>query len=302
MRSPILGPMRPLLVVTALTVLALPVRAQIEPGRIYTAGEEIREPSLGLRLTLPAGWRGALSPDGSSFMLEPVSGEGLMVVIADRLTEAQAREQLSQPIDVGGGIVLVPAGEVREVATGHPTGAFDVRGAPSGYQGTVDVRLTAGGLGVAFVLLSPSGSAASQREAMRAFAFSLGVEAAAVGGRAGGDGAGVVDEWEPYLRGRYLARFFTRTGYTESAELWLCSDGTFYYDSQGGGFGGGASGAMQSRGGGRWSATGAGASGTLFLDWAGGGRTSLSLGYDAREDKLYVDGERMLRGNNERCH
>lgn len=109
------------------------------------------------------------------------------------------------------------------------------------------------------------------------------------------------DEWEPYLRGMYLARYFTRTGYTESTEIWLCSDGVFYYDSQGGGFGGGASGAAQSTGGGRWSATGAGSAGTLILTWANGERSSLELSYDYDQDRLYLNGDRMLRGANERC-
>jgi hypothetical protein len=83
--------------------------------------------------------------------------------------------------------------------------------------------------------------------------------------------------------------------------MWLCSDGTFAYDSQGGGFGGGASGAARATGGGRWSATGAGRSGTLTLLWGNGERSTFALEYDYDRDRLYVDGERMLRGANERC-
>lgn len=279
----------------AVTTLAAPADAQIQPNRIYGPGERISEPSLGLTLTLIDGWRGALSPDGESFMLESDAGDGTMVVVADEIDEAQARQQMARPMDMGGGIVLRPAGEIREVASGHLTGRYTVTGAPREYEGTVDVRLTESGLGVAFILLSPPTVADAQREEMRAFAFSLGVAEPT------SQGASESDEWEPYLRGRYLARFYTATGYTESTELWLCSDGTFHYDSQGGGFGGGASGAMQSGGGGRWSATGAGANGTLILDWASGDRTTLELSYDDQENKLYVGGERMLRGANERC-
>ncbi len=285
--------------VAALVVLASlagDAGAQIEPGRIYGGGERIIEPSLGLALTLPTGWRGALAPDGSAFTLEAEAGPGYMVVMAEQGTEAEARALMAAPVDLGGGVVLMPEGEIREIAAGHLSARYSVTGAGTELVGTVDVRLTQGGLGVAFMLLSPPDAVARQREAMREFALSLGVTEPAGQPSSGGD------EWEPYMRGRYLARFFTRTGYTESTELWLCSDGTFYFNDQGGGFGGGASGAHQGTGSGRWSATGAGATGSLILDWSGGGRSTWSLEYDYDQDRLYVNGSRMLRGANERCN
>lgn len=282
----------------ALVVLAsgaAPTAAQIEPGRVYTGGEQISEPSVGLTLTLPAGWRGALSPGGESFVMESETGGGYLVVIADEADESQARRQLAEPVDLGGGVVLTPQGEVHQIARGHLSAAFSVRGTPTEMVGTVDVRLTGSGLGVAFVLLSPPASLDAQRASMRELALSLGVTEPEAQPQGGGD------EWEPYLRGRYLARFLTRTGYTESTELWLCSDGSFYFNDQAGGFGGGASGAFQGAGGGRWSATGAGATGTLHLQWSNGARSAWSLEYDYAENRLYLNGERMLRGENERC-
>jgi hypothetical protein len=274
---------------------ATPVTAQIQPDRIYRGGEQISDPESGLRLTLPAGWRGRLAPDGASFVLESETGGGYMVVLADELTEAEARRQMAEPLDLGDGVTLVPAGAVQDVASGHLTAQYTVRGPPTELLGTVDVRLTQTGLGVVFILLSPPAVAPAQRDAMREFAFSLGVQAAAV--QAGGGN----DPWEPFLRGMYLARYFTRTGYTESTELWLCSDGVFYYNSQGGGFGGGASGAAQNTGGGRWSATGAGGTGTLVLTWGNGERSTLALRYDYDADRVFVDEQHMLQGNNERC-
>ncbi len=41
--------------------LAAPAMAQVEPGRIYTGGEQISDPSLGLTLTLPAATSGSRS-------------------------------------------------------------------------------------------------------------------------------------------------------------------------------------------------------------------------------------------------
>ena len=283
------------LIAATLAMAPAPAVAQIQPGRIYTGGEQIGDPGLGLRLTLPSGWRGSLSPDGEAFVLESEVGGGYLVVIGDEITEAEARQQLAAPMDLGDGIVLTPAGAVQEVASGHLTSSYSVSGAQSEFVGMVDVRLTQAGLGVAFILLSPPPEAQGHLEAMREFAFSLGVAEQTV------QSAGGNDEWEPFLRGLYLARYYTATGYTESTELWLCSDGVFYYDSQGGGFGGGASGAAQSTGGGRWSATGAGRTGTLLLQWSNGERSSMALEYDYEQNRTFVNGERMLRGQNERC-
>jgi len=274
---------------------ASPAAGQIEQGRIYGGGETISDTASGLTLTLPDGWRGALSPDGESFVMESVTGGGYLLVIGDELDEAAARTQLAEPVDLGNGVVLTLDSEIREIAQGHLSAQYRVAGAPAELEGTIDVRLTQSGLGVAFVLLSPPSSAETHRTAMREFALSLGVMESTA------QGTGSDDEWEPYLKGRYLARFFTRTGYTESTELWLCSDGSFYLNDQAGGFGGGASGAVQGLGDGRWSATGAGANGTLNLQWSGGGQSSWALEYDYELDRLYVNGERMLRGDNERC-
>lgn len=287
-------PVAALLLATALAV-ASDVAAQIEPGRVYSGGEQIGDPEAGLRLTMPMGWRGQLLPGGEAFQLQSDGGESFILVLADAMTEADARAQMVAPVDLGNGVVLNPTGEVQTVGAGHLSAPYSVGGVQNELVATADLRLTQGGLGVAFILVSPPESHEAGLEGMRELALSLGVEAPRV------QSTGSDDEWEPYLRGMYLARYFTRTGYTESTEIWLCSDRSFYYDSQGGGFGGGASGAMQSRGGGRWSAIGTGRNGTLILQWDNGERSTMSLEYDYEQDRLYVNGERMLRGANERC-
>lgn len=268
--------------------------AQIEPGRIYAAGERISDPSSGLSLILPNGWRGALSPDGSVFMLESLSGEGLMIVRADAMDEGLARSEMAAPVDLGGGVVLRPSGSIEEIGPGHLTSRFSVAGTPTEMVSNVDVRLTDTGLGVAFVLLSPTASEAEQLAGMREFALSLGVEE--VPAQQTGS-----DEWQPYLRGRYLARYYSGSGYTESTELWLCPNMEFFYNSQAGGFGGGASGAYQGLASGRWRAEGAGNRGQLFLDWSDGTTSQWLLEYDAQNDRLFLNGDRWLRGQNERC-
>jgi hypothetical protein len=39
----------------------------------------------------------------------------------------------------------------------------------------------------------------------------------------------------------------------------------------------------------------------LVLNWSNGEQSSMSLEYDYENNRMFVNGERMLRGNNERC-
>lgn len=272
-------------------------QAQIEPGRVYVGGERITDASSGLSVTLPEGWRGGLAPDGSAFVMESTAGDAFLFLVGEETTEARARADLADPIDLGNGVMLSPAGPVREVGRGHLSAEFSVRGAPSEMVGRVDVRVTDTGVGLAFILLSPPDATDASVSALRELVGSLGVEEVATTSTSS-EGS---DEWEPYLRGRYLARYFTGSSYNESTELWLCSDGSFHFDDRSGGFGPGASGAYQGRGGGTWSATGAGRTGTLVLHWSTGTRSTWPLEYDYEEDRLLLDGERWLRGENQRC-
>lgn len=287
------------LAVSALLLLAAAdtVAAQIEPGRVYVAGERITDPASGLTVTLPEGWRGALAPDGNAFAMESTAGDAYVLLVGEETTEADVRSDLADAIELGDGVVLSPVSPVREIGPGHLSADFSVRGTPSELVGRVDVRVMDTGVGLAFILLAPPTSAERHVAAVGELVASLAVEepAAASASMDGGD------EWEPYLRGRYLVRYFTGSSYNESTELWLCSDGTFHFDDRSGGFGPGASGAYQGRGGGTWSATGAGRTGSLVLLWSTGTRSTWSLEYDGQGDRLLLEGERWLRGENELC-
>lgn len=282
----------------ALSSWGAPVDGQIDPNRIYQGGEVVSDPSLGLTVTIPHGWRGGLGPDGQTFLLEPLGGMGLMVITGDAASEAEVRAQLTSPVDLGNGVVLTPSGEIEQIARGHLSTAYQVPGGGGqDLTGRVDVRLTESGLAIGFVLLSPTARFEEHVDDLRGLALSLGVtEPTAPPQAASGS-----DDWDPFLRGAYLARFYTGSGYTESTELWLCRDGSFHFNDQAGGYGPGASGAYQNATAGRWVATGTGATGTLTLNWANGEQSTWSLEYDYDQGRTYVNGDRWLRGENDRC-
>jgi hypothetical protein len=154
---------------------------------------------------------------------------------------------------------------------------------------------------VAFLALAGAHALAPLEAVVQALAdgATLGAPSTASGGSAAATGSR--QSWQEYLRGKYIVRYHTTTGYTDEQHLWLCSDGSFARRGAAGGFGGGASGASQSDGTGRWEASGAGAEGTLVLHYGDGSEARYALWWDYEKNQLFLDGKRWLHDTNERC-
>ena len=99
--------------------------------------------------------------------------------------------------------------------------------------------------------------------------------------------------WLEELSGRKLSYFYTATGYTEEDYIWLCPNGSFYKSGSSGGFGGGASGAFQSKNAGRWTVSGGVQRGTLVLAYNDGSTARYSVTRDG--NKLFLDDKRYFR-------
>ena len=106
--------------------------------------------------------------------------------------------------------------------------------------------------------------------------------------------------WLTYLKGKHIVRFFTGSGYSEEQHIWLCSNGNYIRRFDSGGFGSGASGAVQANYDGSWTATGQGERGRLILNSADG-RVSFNLRWDYDRNRLYVDEKRWLHDKNNAC-
>lgn len=289
------------LTATAPASVAEPVEPR--PGVVYDAGRELGAESLGVSFTIPRGWRGSLAPSGEAFVMEPVEGPAMLLAVADRLSASAALAFLSAPIALSDELRLLPAGELRLTGARYQE-SYSVAGEP-GLVAEVRAESVANGTSIAFFLLTTPEQLARFRGALTAAMDSLvsaepappdsrGQEKAASGG---GES---VDSWAAYLRGKHIVRFFSGSGYTEEQHLWLCSDGRFLRRFNSGGFGGGASGATQSRYNGVWRATGEGAGGQLVLE-TGEGTVTYALRWDYDSSRLYLDDRRWLHDRNDRC-
>ena len=107
--------------------------------------------------------------------------------------------------------------------------------------------------------------------------------------------------WLSYLKGKHIVRFFTSSGYTEEQHIWLCSNGNYARRFNSGGFGGGASGAVQSNYDGTWTANGEGERGRLILNSADV-QLLFDLRWDYDSNRLYVAEKRWLHDKNNVCN
>ena len=297
------------LVLSTLPILALvatsaALAVAIQPGQLYSGGTRLEVAELGAAFTVPNGWRGTLPAGSEFFLMQPENDPDVYILATgDRATRADLAATMGAPIALGDGLSLhptEPVGARGEILTGR----YDVRGGQVPLVGYGEAVVSSHGVAVAYVLIARAQSLAAHEATLRALTAStdLGAPAAvAPPASAQGSGSGG-DRWDTYLKGKYIVRYYTATGYTDETHLWLCSDGTFSRSASAGGFGGGASGAFQGGSSGRWTATGAGADGTLILNYGDGSTARHALRWDYQENKLYVDGKRWLHDKNEYCN
>lgn len=291
---------------------------EVEPGQLYEEGTRLEASDLGVAFTIPQGWRGTL-PNGSEvFVLQPVADPTVYILaMGEEATPDELASTMAAPIPLGNGLSLYPTGAVgkRDKAL---TGRYEVRGAPNPLVAYAEALTGPSSISVAYILIAAPALLSTHEPTVRALvaSTSLGAPAsvvsgtggtggtgAAAGGGAGGKaGSGSADRWDAYLKGKYIVRYYTASGYTDEEHLWLCSDGSFQRRAASGGFGGGASGAFQGDSTGRWTATGAGGHGALTLHYGDGSQGQYQLRWDYQENHLYVDGKRWLHGDNDVCN
>ncbi len=272
---------------------ALPSRApaqEVQPGIRYTGETTLRFPEYRASLLLPAGWM-AILPEGSAFLVMRSDNLNAYIFVGvDSMTVEQARSTMSNAIDMGGGVVLHPEGAV-VFKDSVLSADYSISGSSGPLVGHVTTMLGAGGWGVSFIATGPPESAGELKSVVGIVSGSVSIEPPAsadvVYGTAGSG------PWMEYLNGRKLSHFFTRTGYTEEDYIWLCPDGRFFKSSKSGGFGGGASGAFQSRNAGVWTVSGPLEGGTLVLTYNDGSYSRYAVTHEGT--KLFLEGKRYFR-------
>ncbi len=288
---------------------------EVQQGQLYAPGTLIESSEVGAAFTIPPGWQGAWPPGSQFFILESQALKASLFMLFDQSNEQQLRHQMSQAIPLDATVTFSPVSGPKKTSGGALTAQYRVAGQPS-LAGFVAAREFRAGFSVAVIALSQQSTSQQVNTLTEQLVRSIESRKVAAQSRPSTQGG---QPWQEYMRGRYIARYYSGSSYGEKEELWLCSDGTFYHSFGSGGFSmNGASGAGQSQGQGRWKAEGStGRQGTLILqfgagaefrgsapgfEWGesgpGGERWNYQL---ALADKLYLNGDQWLRGDNEYC-
>ncbi len=248
--------------------------------------------SAGMAVQAPAGWVVRPAEPNKIVFVGPDQNTTIIAIL-DTATQQAVTQQLTGQTNLGNGIVLTPARQPY-VANDFLANDFVVAGATAPAHGIVTIKRFTDGRALALVGIAPQASA----QALRTMQYAL-MQSIAVGAINPQQQAN--NGWTNYLRGRYLARFYSGSGYHERHQIWLCSDGSYAASTDGGGSTAGvASGAFRGGNRGRWIASGeTNGPGAITLTGSDGQQRRLNV--QIGSDGLYLNGQRWLRGDNKMC-
>ena len=288
---------KPVTLALLLLIASQPSSAvELQPGVVYQAGTEVESSQLGVALTIPQDWVGALPQGSEVFVLESARLQARLYLKIDAITRQQMIQTLSGPVPLGSGVVLQPTSKPmmdKDLVKVDYQASDMTQSVPAFAVG----RALKPGLSAAVFVLPANQGGVLKQAASRILNS---IETRAVSQTVQSIPSAGANSWQEYLRGRHIQRYFTQTGYLEEQRLWLCSDGSFRKSFKSGGYSPDqTSGATQSGAQGRWYAQGeTSGEGTLVLQFTEGGSASYRL---TLQKKLYLDGVQWLRVKNEYC-
>jgi hypothetical protein len=286
---------------------------ELSTGVVYQAGTVVQSSEIGLSLTIPSDWQGALPQGMNAFVMQKQGAQDTIVVQAEQMDKQSVVSLMNQPITLDQGITLVPRGKTTE-NSGVVSGKYSVTGQYSNARG--EILAVVGKYGVSVALIGLGFSPGEPENTLAALVSTVKFEAPRQA-RQNQASAGSSQSWSEYMRGRYIVYYYTGSGYHEEDHIWLCSDGSYHRSNSSGGFGGGASGAFGGKATGKWQvtgvmpgegvltlATGPGVfeGNTTFGDWKEErGPSQASFRLTLQNNKLHLNGSKWFRDTNQRC-
>ncbi len=279
-----------LFVFLAMALKGNALAVEIEPGVQYKGKTTIEAPEYGTSFVLPSGWSGILPKGGEFFIMKNQSFEGYVFAGIDQMTIEEARQAMSQEINLGDGIVFHPKSKIKRKES-TLSAEYSVSGTKDSLVGQVTTIVGKYGWGISFISASSRQDFEKLLKAVEKMNLSLSLVQPKTSSLSSPEKSS--SPWNEHLSGRKLSHFVTRSGYTEEDYIWLCASSRFFKSAQSGGFGGGASGAFQSDNAGFWSVSGGIDAGTLVLTYNDGSTARYTLSFEGT--KLYLDGKRYFR-------
>jgi hypothetical protein len=274
---------------------------ELQIGQQYASGDRIQSSTDGVSFVIPEEWIGGLPPDAAAIVLGSNTRPGLGMVIMRAATDwEEIQSFLMQPQDLGEGVVLSPS------APGNLTGrGYEIILSNGTYAGHAIGRMGDHGNGVIVFFGGPAGERDYYAELAAGTAGSVAFAAPRE--------SDTTQQWHAHLAGMMLKRSSSYysggndgsyVGGSSSQSLHLCSDGSYAYESRSSvaaDAGGGTSGYSGGDGAefGQWRVETVGSRVLLSLRSTNSGISQHVL--QAQGNDTYVDGERALRVQSDRC-
>jgi hypothetical protein len=263
----------------------LSAATQIEEGANYPGGTTLGVDVVGLQFRVPAGWSGQIQ--GEFFVMQEADGEGIIVLGTAELTLAEGEQLARESIDLGEGVVAIPA-TVPDVSGRTIRVGYDLRGnglaeragEPNDWDGVGVISIGDYGIGAVVLGLAPASSLSAVSTVLDSLVVSVRFFEPGSQEAAPAEGS---SDWAAELAGYRITYFYSDTDYYESEEYTLCANGDLQrvLDSS----------AVYSTRNGTWTAYGPAHSGTIEFSLNDGEYAAYELTWDD-EGGLYLDGFR----------
>ncbi len=280
--------MRALVLLSILTALPASVAAappNVEPGQQYAGGTTVRFAQIGLDLTIPKKWIGAVAPGGEAFVLVSQSEPGMILATAEPGTSvAKVKASMTETVPLDD-VTLTPAGPPKvkgdRLEQRYTTNNAQIVG--------LAVAVVKDELGVGFVAVGPKTATKQYRALLAGLVKSLRFLPRPKPGDTGGG------TWHAKLAGFALEHLKTSNGLSTSHTIHLCKDGSFSSSGGDSYLSGGFSAVGSNGSAGTWRIEGA----TLTLNHRSGGATTHRL--TSEGNKTFLNGTRYFVANPASC-
>lgn len=270
---------------------------------------EVDYPFLGIRFTIPPGWKGAET--GGGFLIGHDTKPGFVFLMPNEVSDLETLKAEARNGLYDDGISMNMISDFEEIGSGGVGAEFE-----GNIQGTPARAFIAGvinpfGMGVTIMATTDYANYSAAYKALaKDVAMSLKFShpkepPMAKEWKEALSGATLTYMNSSYSSGASYDGYSTYSGYSSHVEILLCPSGVFSYSNSssmsidtGGGFAGsGDKGNSQ----GRWSLTSdAGGSNVLKLEFSNGEVSTYTLGFE--DDKTYLNGERYFRTYKQSCY
>jgi hypothetical protein len=264
---------------------------------MYNAGDTVRSIRLGLRSIVPRGWNAVLPRDTEVALLLPednVAAE-MYALLYENTTLEQQMARTKNGFEVGEGITLIPDGDITQRGEGVIAANAKLAGENVNKQLRyyIESKCNPVGYCVGYVVSADPQSFEKARKALQELVDHTVFE----------DMSNISPfanfDWKAFLSDKILLRFSRDAGGRQEDEVDLCHDGSFRCRLTRTGSFRVAKKAHHGKNKGTWSVTGKDDKATITLTFRK--LPPISIPLQARDEQIYVNGDRYFVGESEAC-